>query len=198
MTGVGYQPPEGGLMKRLLIAIPMLMMACYPGRTTVDTTKPAPEPEKKLVCPPMLTRFIQKSNPSLQQDEAEKIAGIIEKVADEHEIDVILFAAVIRQESHFKNGSKACRSINGRRTCDYGIAQINTFWVDEWELDAKKLRNDVEYNVSVAAKILKSVLQKGKGDKYAYSLYNSADPAARAAYQEHIERYRKIAQALRS
>jgi soluble lytic murein transglycosylase-like protein len=180
-------------MKRLILAIPLLLSL---GCRQQHWVAPA-QAEVKQVCPPMLTRFVQKTNAALTPTEAERIAGIIEKVADEQQIDVILFAAVIRQESHFKNGIKSCRSVHGRRSCDYGIAQVNTFWVDEWELDAGRLKNDVEYNITVAAKILKGVLVKGKGDKYAYSLYNSATPEHRAAYQERIEKYKKIAEALR-
>lgn len=179
-------------MKKCLIALLLVMSACTP--------KPSPAPEQPkpvAVCPPMLTRFVEKTNPTLTPAEAQRIAGIIEKVADEQGIDVILFAAVIRQESHFKNGQKVCHFVNNRRTCDYGIAQVNSFWVDEWELDASKLKNDVEYNITVAAKILKGVLDRSKGDKFAYSLYNSVDPVARAQYQERIEKYRKLAQALK-
>ena len=181
-------------MKRLLIVLTLVAVACSPNKAFQDSTKPVPV---AAVCPPMLTKFVQKTNPKLTQQEAEKIAAIIEKVSDEQGIDTILFAAVIRQESHFKNGIKACHFVNNRRTCDYGIAQVNTFWVDEWELDAARLRTDIEYNITVAAKILKGVLDSKKGDKFAYSLYNSADPVARAQYQERIEKYKKLAQALK-
>lgn len=183
-------------MRKILTAVVLLALACSPSRVPQEKTAQKPVVAAPH-CTPMLTKFVQKTNPQLTPAEAERIAGIIEKVAEENDIDVILFAAVIRQESHFKNGQKVCHVVLGRRTCDYGIAQVNTFWVDEWELDASKLKNDVEYNITVAAKILKGVLDRSKGDKYAYSLYNSSDPDARAAYQERIEKYRKLAQALK-
>lgn len=149
--------------------------------------------------PPAFQRFVEFSNPGLKKEEAEHLARIIENVAVEHSIPPALFFAIVRQESHFRTGLKACRLYGNTRRCDYGIAQVNSFWVDELELDANKLRNDNEYNLRVAAGILKGVLTRhGREGRFAYSYYNTADPAFRVAYQTKIERYRKAAESMRN
>jgi len=135
------------------------------------------------------------SNPTLSAAEAERIARLVQTVAEEFNIEVPLFAAIVRQESHFKTGAKACRNLMGRRTCDYGLAQVNSFWVDELELDAKRLRNDDGYNLRVAGKILRDVLDRHPGE-LGYGFYNTADTALRNAYSLRIEKYRKQARVL--
>jgi soluble lytic murein transglycosylase-like protein len=135
------------------------------------------------------------SNPTLSAPEAERIARLVETVAEEFKIDVPLFAAIVRQESHFKTGAKSCYNASGRRTCDYGLAQVNSFWVDELELDAKRLRTDDGYNLRIAGKILRDVLDRHQ-EKLGYSFYNTADEELRLVYSTRIERYRKQARTL--
>jgi soluble lytic murein transglycosylase-like protein len=136
--------------------------------------------------------FVQKSNPGLAPEEAERVARLIEQVAQEYDIELPLFAAIVKQESHFKTGAKACRNLYGRRTCDYGLAQVNSFWIDELELDASKLRTDDLYNLRVAGQILRDVLDRHP-EELGYSFYNTADRELRLVYSTRIEKFRKQA-----
>jgi soluble lytic murein transglycosylase-like protein len=144
---------------------------------------------------PKLLSFVQRSNPNLGTKEAERIARLVEEVAEEFHLDVPLFAAIVRQESHFKTGIKSCRKVEGKRTCDYGMAQVNGYWVDELELDARRLRTDDGYNLRVAAGILRDVLDRHT-EKLGYTYYHSADPELRVVYSAHIEKYRRQAGAV--
>jgi soluble lytic murein transglycosylase-like protein len=136
--------------------------------------------------------FVQAANPKLPKEEADRIARLVEAVAIEFGIEVPLFAAIVRQESHFQSGVKACQNLMGRRTCDYGLAQVNSFWVDQLELDAYRLRTDDLYNLRIAGKILKDVLERHP-EKLGYSFYNTADFELRHVYSRHVEKYRKQA-----
>ena len=172
----------------------MLSVALASGFTPTSAIAPQlktpPASIQVIRATPTLLSFVQKSNPTLKPKEAERIARLVEEVADEFDIEVPLFAAIVRQESHFKTDIKTCRKVEGRRTCDYGMAQVNSYWVDELELDAKRLRSDDGYNLRVAARILKDVLDRHPG-QLGYGFYNSADSEMQAEYTGRVERYRK-------
>jgi soluble lytic murein transglycosylase-like protein len=187
-------------MRKLIMASALFGACVAPTKIGSSTTVPvvvvAPPPPQP---DPAFTEFVVKSNPGLPKPEAIRIARLVENVAQEFEVPADLFMAIVRHESHFKSGIKVCRNLMGRRTCDYGIAQVNSFWVDELELDAKKLRNDDEYNLRIAAGILRGVLDRhGREGRFAYSYYNTADPELRVVYQDKVERYRKVAASLRN
>jgi hypothetical protein len=177
-------------VRRLILTTAVLVLGCA-------VPKPVEQPPAIVEAPAVpqpLVSFVRMSNQGLPAAEAERIAALIFKVSGEFQLDVPLFAAIIRHESHFRTGIKACRFINNRRTCDYGIAQVNTFWVDELELDAARLRTDDLYNMRIAAKILKDVLERHPG-RLGYSYYNTADPELRIAYSDKVEKYRRLAMA---
>ena len=177
-------------MKRLVL-FGILVTACAaPSALSIDVPPPVVQVKKEEAppAPPVLLPYVVKSNPGLDEKEAERVARLIQQVAEEYEIEVSLFAAIVRQESHFRSGLKACRSYSGIRRCDYGLAQVNSFWIDELELDALKLRTDDLYNLRIGARILKDVLDRHKGE---YGYYNTADPDLRMAYVKRIERHKK-------
>jgi soluble lytic murein transglycosylase-like protein len=177
-------------VRRLALSVAFFAACASPAK--LSEAQHEPPPPAPLPTPALLA-FVQKSNPGLPIQEAERVSRLVEQVAKEFSIEVPLFAAIVRQESHFKTGAKACRNLSGRRTCDYGLAQVNSFWVDELELDAHKLRTDDLYNLRIAGKILKDVLDRHP-EKLGYSFYNTADQELRLVYSVRIEKYRKQAQ----
>ena len=182
-------------MRRLLLSAALITACVTPTKTSDVQHLPAPPAVAPPPAPPKLLSFVTQSNPNLSASEADRIARLVQQVAEEFKIDVPLFAAIVRQESHFKTGIKACRNMRGRRTCDYGLAQVNSFWVDELELDAKRLRTDYGYNLRIAGKILRDVLDRHH-EELGYSFYNTADTELRLVYSNRIERYRKQAKGL--
>lgn len=183
-------------MRRLVLSSALVTACVAPVTLSRDHAAPPPVVVAAPPAPPpTLLAFVQKSNPQLATKEAERVARLVQQVAEENDIEVPLFAAIVRQESHFKSGAKSCRNYQGIRRCDYGLAQVNSFWVDELELDAARLRNDDHYNLTVAAKILKDVLTRHPAEM-GYAFYNSADPEMRIAYTRKIEKYRAIAVAM--
>lgn len=169
-------------MKTWLTAVAILMACAAPVVTdgSADLVPPAP--------PPKLTKYVQKANPELGEGDARRIAYLVESAARRYDMDkrtMARFASIIRQESRFHSGIKVC---HGRQHgCDYGIAQVNAMWIEEYELDIHKLRYDDEYNIDVAARILSGVVKRFKRDPYAYSYYHNADPEKRVEYQQYIE-----------
>ena len=179
-------------MRRLALSVAVFTACAAPVKLSDAQHVPPPVPAPAPPPAPSLLAFVQKSNPGLAPEEAERIARLVEQVAKEYGIDVPLFGAIVRQESHFKTGAKSCRNLYGRRTCDYGLGQVNSFWIDELELDAAKLRTDDLYNLRVAGKILRDVLDRHP-EELGYSFYNTADFELRHAYSARIEKYRKQA-----
>jgi hypothetical protein len=178
-------------MRKLMVTSALLGACMMPGKIHSSV------PDPLVVTEPRLTEYIAKSNPKLARDEAVKMAWRIEDAAKSKGLDPVLFAAMIRQESYFKSGIKVCYYVNQRHTCDYGLAQVNSLWIDILELDAKKLRNDDEYNLNIAAGVLQDAQKKCRSlGRYSYSCYNSASPVPRKVYQAHIEKHLRIARAM--
>jgi soluble lytic murein transglycosylase-like protein len=185
---------------RKMIMASAIMGACATPASVGNISVPPPVAhEASPPPPPAYQPFIEKSNPGIPKVEAARLARLIEDVATKKGIPPDLMFAIVRQESHFRTGLKACRMYGNTRRCDYGIAQVNSFWIDELELDANRLRHDDEYNLNIATDILKGVLDRhGKEGRFAYSYYNTSDPELRVVYQTMIERHRRVAVALRN
>lgn len=67
-------------------------------------------------------------------------------------IDPLILKAIAKIES----GEKiTVKHINENGTTDYGLMQINTFWVEQLSLDTLKLLNDPEYSMFWASYILR-------------------------------------------
>jgi soluble lytic murein transglycosylase-like protein len=107
-------------------------------------------------------------------------------------VDPLLLAAIVRQESSFRAGVKACylvkRSHASVPTCDYGLTQVNQVWVDHWGLEPERLVEDDAYALWFGARVL-AILQReyAEDEDNWYSRYNSATPEPRAAYEAALE-----------
>lgn len=106
-------------------------------------------------------------------------------------INPLLLAAIVRQESNFEPGNRVCylvvRHHQSLPTCDYGVSQVNTVWVDHWHLDAERLVADDGYALWEGARVL-AVLQREYGDEPDwFSRYNSSTPGPRQRYAEALQ-----------
>lgn len=141
------------------------------------------------VMAPTSMRFVLKTNPKLTLEEGWWISYLIDLVAREHDLDPKLFAAIIAQESAFKRRAKRCDD-GKKRNCDFGLGQINVQWVRKWKLDKKRLLTDPEYNLRIAARLLRDALDSygDREPKNAYSRYHNPAKKFRVAYEAHIQK----------
>lgn len=73
--------------------------------------------------------------------------------------------------------------------CDHGLTQVNTVWVDHWDLEPDRLVEDDAYALWFGARVL-AILQREYGadePRNWWSRYNTASPEPRAAYEEALE-----------
>lgn len=138
--------------------------------------------------------YVKELRPHISNARAVQVSKHIETVATHHKVDPKLLAAIVRTESNFESGIKACwpwfskREGVCRHTCDYGLAQINELWIRKWKLDPNRLQYDDRYNLGVAARILRLLQQE-----YAelepenwFGRYHSGTPSKRAIYEGRL------------
>lgn len=143
--------------------------------------EPAPMPKAAITA-----AYIQKIQP-MDKKRALRLGQSIRRWADHFMIDPLLIAAILKQESDFRTGIKSCtpviRDDKPVETCDHGIAQVNSIWIDTWKLDPDRLVNDDDYNISVAARILAGLKREfAHIDPQWFARYHSSIPFRKAKY----------------
>lgn len=137
---------------------------------------------------------IRDFRPDLAEVRVARIASAIEAASRYHGQDPMLLAAIVRVESSFGSGAKACWPAPWKglhaRTCDYGIAQINELWVRHWNLDPVRLQNDDLYNLMVAARILADLQKRFERREPGrwFTRYHSGTPSRRKVYAARLMR----------
>jgi soluble lytic murein transglycosylase-like protein len=143
---------------------------------------------------PKMYEFVKYTNPRLADSDVLYVAKVLQEKATEYGLDLITFAAIIAQESSFRLGvTQGNCNLNSPDNCDRGLGQISSFWVKKWSLDHNRLRYDVAYNLDVAARILKSVLDAHPDETKAYSRYYHPGSSQRKTYEKLIETRIKLA-----
>ena len=160
-------------------ALALLLLASM----SVSATAQAPSREA-------LAEYVQAMAPRLTDRQAQRFGRIIYDAGTRADIDPVVLAAIVRQESNFMPDQKVCYIATRHRacwgTCDYGLAQINSVWIAKWGLDEEALVHDDAYNVKVATRVL-SLLKKEFGDEPQWwSRYNSATPSSRSKYEAYV------------
>ena len=98
----------------------------------------------------------------------------------------------MRQESSFREHVRSCYLVARQHasvpTCDHGLTQLNTVWVDHWDLEADRLVEDDAYALWAGARVL-AILKREYADAEPnwYSRYNTSTPEPRAAYEAALE-----------
>lgn len=90
-----------------------------------------------------------------------------------------LLESIARTESNL-NTNAINRNANG--SFDYGLMQINSYWVRTYGLSSNDLMNDACYNVKVGAWILRQCMDHYGYNWNAVGCYNAASKAKRARY----------------
>jgi hypothetical protein len=130
-------------------------------------------------------------NPRVGEKQARRLGKLIDYWSDHYDVDPELMVALIRIESNFQSGLKACWPApwkgEGQTTCDHGLAQINQTWIDKWMLDPEKLVKDDSYNIYVQARILAWIKRYYGHEQNWYGRYHSATPSKKALYVNRLE-----------
>ena len=63
---------------------------------------------------------INKNNPKLSLEYSQKLSELIDEASKKHNIPAEIYTAMLMQESTYKLSAVGCK-----KTCDYGISQIN-------------------------------------------------------------------------
>jgi soluble lytic murein transglycosylase-like protein len=117
------------------------------------------------------------------------------KVAKQHNIDCLLFKAIITQESNWK-----IDAVN-KRSSDYGLTQINIHTIKAYGFDKTKLLTNAEYSLQAGAKVLSYFKKRyyAKDKSGWFSRYNCGTSTRKKAacykYQSKIESHLLLLQA---
>jgi len=150
--------------------------------------------EEEIVLAPSQPRmwnFVRNTNPHLDKSDVTYISKVLQEKAEQYDLDLVTFAAVVAQESSFKLNLEVCHGVRGN--CDIGLGQISSFWVKTWKLDKKRLQYDIAYNLDVAARILKAAYDENPTEKKAYSRYYNPIPKHRKEYEKRVEKWIQVA-----
>jgi hypothetical protein len=145
----------------------------------------------------VITNSIKELTPSIEAEEARKLAVVIESAANKHSVDWRVLVAILKQESNFN-----LEAVN-YETRDYGIGQINYRNIKRLEISLAKLLTDLEYAVETTAKFIAENCNKyGKLDystgRKCYTRYHSFTPSQRDKYalllKGHLNVIEKVVQ----
>lgn len=108
---------------------------------------------------------------------------LVEEVSRDSGLSVWLLARIVEVES---SGNPTAIHRNADGTSDYGLMQINSFWVDRLQLDTLRLLSDPEYNLRVGAGILKKLIRRYGMTLEAIARYHSTNRKRGMAYIRRI------------
>lgn len=179
-----------------------MIYSCTANASTIDCSK------HSIYCQ------IIKNKPSINKKYAMRLSNVIYNKTKQHNIDPVIFTAIIAQESMYKLSAKNCirglttklrmvKDKNGitdldktgevlveARVCtDFGLTQIHYGNVKKSKLDAQKLTTDLEYSVDEGAKVLKHFKRYKKKEKDWWTRYNSPTRSNREIYKKLVERF---------
>ena len=116
-------------------------------------------------------RTIRTVSPFVSEARAKQIAPMFKHISDESGIPISTCLLIAKVESDFR----AVRSGN-----DYGIMQINRFWLNRYNVNPEEAMNDWN-NLQLFVKIMRELSDKP------LSYYHSWTPSVRARYEKRLE-----------
>lgn len=115
--------------------------------------------------------------------------SVFHYVGEKYGIDPLLLKSIAIVESSLK----PALGFNKNGTIDYGVMQINTFWVEKWNLNRAGLLTDQVYCVEVSARILKHLFETYGYNWNAVGYYHSPTYERRREYAIKVARvYSKL------
>lgn len=175
------------MLKRVMIGLTLLTLA-YAPHMAVSEPKLVEAPP--LVWAPVyaatiqgVQRFIVDTVPSMASSTARRYAKMLVEKGQRYGVDPLLMASVVYLESGFQRNKLRCDP----RSCDHGLGQINTVWVDTWNLDADRLVTDDAYNLTVVAKVLALEQRDHPNDPKWWSNYHDHREGFRRKWEEKLK-----------
>ncbi len=183
-------------MARLRILAATLALLAVPAVASAPAGSPLPPPLELLGAPPELEALdqpvaqsilalIRRVNPEVPRTRAAALAATIVTAAAARELDPLLLAGIVAQESHFRASTQACLG----RGCDLGVGQVNwETWGAALGLDRLRLIHDDGYNLGVAAGILADLRQRhGAEGRRWWTRYHDRREDRRVAYAARVK-----------
>jgi len=102
-----------------------------------------------------------------------------EEAGREFNISPLLLESIARTESNL-NPKAVNQNSNGSK--DFGLMQINSYWVRTLAMPVDKLMNDACYNTRVGAKVLRGCIDSNGYNWNAVGCYNASTKSKRAKY----------------
>ncbi|MFN7064850.1 MAG: lytic transglycosylase domain-containing protein [Aquificaceae bacterium] len=104
---------------------------------------------------------------------------------DRYKVDPVMLIAIAKTESGF---NPRAVNINKNGTRDYGIMQINSYWLQRYKIP-KEWVFEPCYNIHFSAMVLKKCMNEYKGIALAVDCYNKGSKAkGHGAYVERVLR----------
>ena len=100
------------------------------------------------------------------------LRSLIDSVSRDSLVPAWLMERIVDIES---SGNISAVNRNSDGSTDYGLMQINSFWVNRLNLDTLKLLNDPEYNLRAGAGILRRLFREYGYTLMAIARYHSPD-----------------------
>jgi soluble lytic murein transglycosylase-like protein len=140
---------------------------------------------------------ILQNNPSINKPYAFSLSNKIYKITRKYKIDSNIFTAILAQESMYNNDAKNCtkglnKDFELQKVCtDIGIGQIHYSTVLRYDLEPKKIINDLDYSLNVAAKVLSDIKKRWikKEPRDYWTRYNASTPEFREIYEINVKRF---------
>jgi soluble lytic murein transglycosylase-like protein len=110
------------------------------------------------------------------------------EAAREYVVNPQLLSSIARTESDM---NPRAIGTNGNGSRDYGLMQINSFWVGKLGLSVDRLLGDACYNTKTGARILRGCIDRYGTTWQAVGCYNAAANDKRAKYAWKV--YRNLA-----
>lgn len=139
--------------------------------------------------PAEIAKNIEELNPHISTVRARYLSKIIYKEAQRYDLDPNIITAILRQESNFEP-VRTCYIVHRHKsceiTCDYGVSQINSIWLQKWGLDPAELTENDAMNIHVAARVLSIIRRQFGAEDFWMSRYNTSGPK-RAEYEASVK-----------
>lgn len=119
---------------------------------------------------------IKSVSPYVAKTRAEKLAPMFKHISDESGIPITTCLLIAKVESDFR----CIRSGN-----DFGIMQINQFWLSRYNVTPEEAMNDWN-NLQLFTRILGELADKP------LSYYHSWTPSVRARYEKRLEKWASL------
>jgi hypothetical protein len=136
-----------------------------------------------------ILRLIHRTNPSVPAWRASRIASLIVRECGARQVEPLILAGIIAQESHFHASVLSCQ----HGFCDLGLGQVNwETWHRALRLDRERLLHDDAYNIAVAAQILADTRARfGAGPGW-WTRYHDHRPERRSQYGQLVRAHAPV------